>query len=90
VFAITIPVHTYITPVNSAAGTVPSKVTTDANGVAAFNLNYPKQSAIWTVTRIRASTRVQGSETRGELILRLKATAKDVDPCILGRSPYIF
>jgi hypothetical protein len=83
-------VDTYITPVNSAAGTVPSKVTTDANGVATFNLNYPKQSAIWTVARIRASTRVQGSETRGELILRLKATAKDVDACILGRSPYIF
>jgi hypothetical protein len=78
----------YITPTNSASGTVPSKVTTDANGVATFNLNYPKQSAIWTVVRMRATTKVLGSETRGELILRLAAISNDIDPCRLGWSPY--
>lgn len=79
-----------LTPINSAAGTVPSKVTTDENGVATFNLNYPKQSAIWTVVRLRATTKVQGTETRSELILRLAATTSDTNPCILGSSPYRF
>jgi hypothetical protein len=83
-------VNGVLTPVNSAAGTVPSKVTTDANGVATFKLNYPKQSAIWTVVRLRATTKVQGTETRSELILRLAATSADTSPCILGSSPYIF
>jgi len=82
---------TYITPVNSASGTVPSKVVTDANGVAAFKLNYPKQSAIWTVVRLRAATKVMGSETRAELTFRLQALEDDVVPnCLLGSSPYKF
>lgn len=78
-----------LTPVNSASGTVPSKVTTNADGAATFNLNYPKQSAIWTVVRLRATTKVQGSETRSELILRLAATISDVNPCKLD-APYKF
>lgn len=78
---------THITPANSYSGTVPSKVTTDANGVAAFNLNYPKQSAIWTIVRLRATTIVQGSETRGELNLRLQPTINDVTPCKLSVPP---
>jgi hypothetical protein len=80
----------YITPTNSAGGTVPSKITTDSNGVATFNLIYPKQSAIWTIVRIRATTKVLGSETRSELILRLLPAATDVLPCSLGKSPYKF
>lgn len=78
----------YITPTNSAGGTVPSTVTTSSNGVATFNLTYPKQSAIWTIVRIRATTTVMGSETRGEQILRLTAAGSDTIPCILGYSPY--
>jgi hypothetical protein len=70
---------------------VPATVTTDSNGVAAFNLTYPKQSAIWTVDRIRATTIVQGSETRGEKILRLEALVSDIGPpCLLGNSPYTY
>jgi hypothetical protein len=80
---------TYITPTNSQAGTVPATVTTDKNGVASFNLTYPKQSAIWTVDRIRATTIVQGSETRGEINLRLEAVSSDVSPCLLT-CPYVF
>ncbi|MEQ1914766.1 MAG: Ig-like domain-containing protein, partial [Sideroxydans sp.] len=37
-----------ITPSNSMAGTVPATVTTDATGLAVFDLTYPKSSAIWT------------------------------------------
>jgi hypothetical protein len=74
---------TFITPTNSAGGTVPSTVTTDSNGVATFNLNYPKQSAIWTMVRLRGTTKVNGTETRAEKIFRLPALASDVDPCLL-------
>lgn len=80
----------YLTPVNSAGGTVPSTVTTDSNGVAGFNVTYTKESAIWTIDRIRATTSVAGSETRGEIILRLPAMESDVNPCRLGNSPYTF
>ncbi|GAB6268492.1 MAG: hypothetical protein STSR0002_12340 [Smithella sp.] len=83
-------VDTYITPTNSSGGSVPSTVTTGINGVATFVLTYPKQSAIWTITRIRASTIVQGSETVGQTIFRLSAVESDVNPCRLGNSPYAF
>jgi len=79
-----------ITPKNSDGGSLPSSKTTDVNGVAGFNLIYPKESAIWTVVRIRATTTVQGSETRGEIILRLVPLASDVKPCLLGNSPYTY
>lgn len=79
-----------MTPINSAGGTLPGIVTTDANGVAAFKLTYTKNSAIWTRTRIRATTVVQGSATVGQIILQLGATAGDTTPCRLGNSPYTF
>ena len=80
-----------ITPTNSAAGTLPATVTTDASGVAAFNLTYGKSSAIWTIDRVRARTVVQGSEAVGETIFRLTALEKDITPiCRLPDSPYFF
>jgi hypothetical protein len=79
----------YITPTNSAGGTVPSTVTTDSNGVATFSLNYPKQSAIWTVVRLRGTTTVSQTETRAEIIFRLPALTSDVSPCLLT-CPYVF
>jgi hypothetical protein len=82
---------TILTPANSAGGTVPAEVTTDANGVAGFNLTYPKQSAIWTIVRIRATTSVSGSETRGEIMLRLPCTQSDCgNNCLLGNSQYFY
>jgi hypothetical protein len=89
----------YLTPTNSAGGTVPATVTTDANGVANFNLTYLKSSALWTLTRIRASAIVLGSETVGQVIFRLPALVPDdidynavgtVIKCYLPNSPYIF
>ena len=79
-----------ITPLNSAAGTLPALVTTDANGVASFNLTYLKSSAIWTVDRIRATTVVQGTEAVSQTIFRLPAAEVDVDPKCFLRSPYKF
>jgi hypothetical protein len=65
-------------------------LTTDANGVATFNLTYGKTSAIWIVTRIRARTVVQGTEAVSEIQFRLPAIQPDVQPCRLPDSPYFF
>jgi len=78
------------TPPNSAGGIVPGTVTTDANGVATFNLTYGKSSAIWITTRIRARTIVQGSEASSEVKFALPPLAADVSPCKLANSPYTF
>ena len=83
----------YITAVNSAAGSVPATVTTDANGVAGFNLTYPLSSSIWTVVRVRASTIVQGTETVGQIIFRLSPMCQDTpcgSTCKITGSPYNF
>lgn len=79
------------TPTNSAGGTLPATVTTDASGVATFNLTYSKSSAIWITSRIRARTVVQGSDAVGEIVFRLDPLSSDVTPnCLLGNSPYLF
>jgi len=75
-----------LTPPSAAAGTVVSMVEgepikTDANGVAGFKLIYPKQSALHTKVRLRASTLVQNTETVNETTFWLKATDPDVNPC---------
>ncbi|MGA8147515.1 MAG: Ig-like domain-containing protein [Gallionellaceae bacterium] len=88
-----------LTPPSAAAGSVPGTITTDANlpsgaqptGLAAFTLTYPKTSAIWTVTRIRAQTLVSGSAAVSQVIFPLPALLSDVAPiCKLGNSPYIY
>ena len=80
-----------ITPPNSYGGTIPATVYTNASGVATFDLEYPKTSAIWIVDRIRATTTVQGSDAVGEIAFRLSPVKGDVDPvCLLGDSPFSF
>ncbi len=92
---------TRITPPNSAAGTLtstnlldaPGTVTTDASGVGTFTLEYGKNSAIWTVVRIRAKTTVAGTDAVGEIKFRLKASDTDLTAttCYLPpSSPYTF
>lgn len=61
----------FLTPPNSAAGTIPATVITDENGVANFGLTYLKSSANSIVDRIRASTLVLGTETSSSLTFRL-------------------
>jgi hypothetical protein len=53
-----------LTPLNSAAGTIPASVTTNENGVASFELVYPKRSAVWIQDEITASVVVSGTETK--------------------------
>lgn len=83
-------VDTAITPANSMAGTVPATVTTDATGLAIFDLTYPKSSALWTVVRLRARTLVQGSAAVGETQFRFGALQSDLSPCRLPNSPHQF
>lgn len=75
-------------PVNSAAGTIPGTVTTDANGLAVFEHIYTKSNAIWTHARLRAKALVQGTETRSQVTFRLVPLEKDASPCRLPNSPY--
>lgn len=53
-----------LTPPSSAAGAIPESVKTDENGVATFELIYPKQSAGWIEAEITASVVVSGTETK--------------------------
>jgi protocatechuate 3,4-dioxygenase beta subunit len=85
-----------ITPVNSTGGVVvsqkttdpPGTVTTDVNGVAGFKVIYPKTSAQWIWDRIRATTIVQGTETRAEIILYLRIVIGEEVIC--AESPFKF
>lgn len=75
-----------LTPVNSAGGTVPASVTTDENGVAGFTLTYPKSSGMWIYDRIRATTMVQGTETRADTLVYLKIVVGEEVIC--AESPF--
>ncbi|MCP4106724.1 MAG: hypothetical protein GY749_14500 [Desulfobacteraceae bacterium] len=54
-----------LTPNNTAAGTVSSSVVeTNDDGIAEFNLIFPKSSSDWVEAEITASTVVYGTESR--------------------------
>jgi protocatechuate 3,4-dioxygenase beta subunit len=80
-----------LTPLNSDGGSVPASVITDASGSATFNLEYIKDSAIWTIDRIRATAVVQGTEAVSTRYLQLIASETDVTAttCFLT-APYGF
>jgi len=82
------PVDGVLTPPNSAAGSVPLTVTTNASGVANFDLTYLKNSAVWIVDEITASTLVFGTETTSQLIFRLPPERGEADSGVLPGSPY--
>jgi hypothetical protein len=77
-----------LTPSNSAGGTAVAQVTTDASGIATFNLTYLKNRAVWIKDRIRATTTVQGTETVGTLKLRLPVLKEDAEECLVFNSPF--
>ena len=80
-----------LTPPNSDGGSVPSIVTTDVNGIAAFNLTYLKGSAFWIVDKLTATVSSNGTETSKSTIFRLAASVPDVGPpCFLPASPYSY
>ncbi|HEY0665450.1 MAG TPA: Ig-like domain-containing protein [Gallionella sp.] len=86
-----------LTPANSWGGTVKSTnpidpagtASTDANGLATFNLTYTKSGSFWVVTRIKAQTMVQGTPAVGQVDFTLAASKADADPkCYLPPSPF--
>jgi hypothetical protein len=77
-----------IVPPHASAGSVPTSVTTDANGVGTFNLIFQKQYASWVQTRIRASVLVSGTESTSELKFILPVLIADTNPCTLPNSPF--
>lgn len=90
-----------LTPPNSYGGTVvstnpsdlPGTATTDATGLATFTLTYTKASALWIITRLRATAVVQGTPSVGQLDWRLEPSQADDTPpatCYLPPSPFTF
>ena len=79
-----------LTPSNSDGGGIPATVTTDINGIAAFNLTYLKGSALWVVNKLTATVSSNGTETRKSTIFRLSALRDDLEPCSLPPSPYSY
>jgi len=75
-------------PPNSAAGSLPATVTTDANGVANFNLTYLKGSAVWIKDRIRASALVLGTETTSSITFTLPAERTEAEAGELPDAAY--
>lgn len=75
-----------LTPLSSAAGSLPGTVTTDDSGVANFDLVYLKQYAAWIVEEVTASTLVLGTETTCTLAFRLPYLV--ADEIYLPDSPY--
>lgn len=75
-------------PPSSSAGSPPDVVITDTFGGAAFNLEYLKNMAPWIITRVRASTRVLGTETTSSAEFRLSDSVPDVKACLLDDSPF--
>jgi hypothetical protein len=79
-----------LSPQNSDGGSVPSTVTTDARGIAPFDLTYLKGSALWVVNRLTATVASNGTESSKSTIFRLAASIDDSGPpCSLPPSPYV-
>ncbi|MDM8552590.1 invasin domain 3-containing protein [Desulfobacterales bacterium HSG2] len=75
-----------LTPFNTAAGNLPSTVSTDETGMAEFDLVYLKRSAIWIEDEITASVMVSGTETRSTYTLWLRYLAGEEEN--LSHSPF--
>ncbi|MBU0479625.1 MAG: Ig-like domain-containing protein [Proteobacteria bacterium] len=75
-----------LTPPSAAAGSVPSSVTTIANGTGAFNLTYLKSSAVWIEDEITATVKVLGTESKTSLTFWLPYLTSDED--LIPSSPY--
>ncbi|NOX42813.1 MAG: hypothetical protein GXP19_03640 [Gammaproteobacteria bacterium] len=79
-----------LTPHNSTGGTVPPLVVTDPEGIGAYQLTYLKQYAKWIDVRARGRTKVQGTETTGNLFFNLEVARTEAENCDLpgSQSPF--
>ncbi|SLM32190.1 exported hypothetical protein [Desulfamplus magnetovallimortis] len=77
-----------LTPPNSAAGNIPTILTTDSGGLAEFDLVYLKSSAMWIYVRIIATTMVFGTETKSIMRFTLPAEKAEAEAGYLPDSAY--
>jgi protocatechuate 3,4-dioxygenase beta subunit len=79
-----------LTPGQSVAGTIPSNVTTDENGVATFKLIYLKEYAIWVQDQITATCEVYGTEyiTKSRSWLPYASNEQEVIRLAFPESPF--
>ncbi|MFO7605218.1 MAG: hypothetical protein R6W72_02795 [Desulfurivibrionaceae bacterium] len=77
-----------LTPHNSAAGSIPATVETDANGLASFQHTFLKQYAMWVEVRMKASVMVSGTETQATSSWTLPGEKTEVQNCDLFDSPF--
>jgi hypothetical protein len=72
-------------PESTAAGSVPARISTDANGLATFNVIYLKDRAEFVEAEIRATTVVQGTQVQASRTFWLPRLEDDDN---LPPSPY--
>jgi len=72
----------FLTPPNASAGSVPSVVIADENGLASFQITYLKQYAEWVEVHLEASTSVQMDQNLTSMDWVLEVTAQDAAGCL--------
>ena len=82
------PINTRLDPPQAAAGSLPTSVVTDAQGIANFDLTYLKASAIWIDAQVIARTQVLGTETSSSISFILPAELQDATTGQLPPSPF--
>lgn len=77
-----------LTPSAVDGGVIPLMVTTDASGMAQFNITYQKDSAGFIYDEITASATMNGVEVTAFSRFWLPALEGDVTSCSLSESPF--
>lgn len=78
-----------LSPPQAAGGAIPVTVTTDSNGAATFNLQYPKSSAFFIRDEVTARVTVSGTERSAQTTFTLPMSVADSgtpNVCALART----
>lgn len=84
-----ISVNGVLSPPQAAGGAIPVTVTTDSNGAATFNLQYPKSSAYFIRDEVTARVTVSGTERSAQTTFTLPMSIADSgtsNVCALARA----
>jgi len=81
-----VAINGVLSPPQAAGGAIPVTVTTDSNGAATFNLQYPKSSAFFIRDEVTARVTVAGTERSAKTTFTLPMSVTDsAAPCPLAR-----
>ncbi len=78
-----------LTPKNSDAGTVPVSVVTGSDGTSAFDYTYLKDYAEWVRVRVRATTKVHGTEVTSTRYFIPAILESERKARLVSDSPYV-